>query len=97
MRANAILKRLGFSPNDRAVIIHTDDIGMCEASVSAYAALHESGLKISGSTMVPCSWFPHAAAYCRARIENLRAFLHHDLRDKLHQPGVQVIGYRDLM
>ena len=66
MRSNSTLKRLGFSRNDRVLIIHADDIGMCEASVSAYAALHESGLKFAGSTMTPCSWFPHAAAYCRA-------------------------------
>ncbi len=55
MRPNAILKGLGFAENDRVVIIHADDIGLCKASVSAYAALRESGLKISGSTMAPCS------------------------------------------
>jgi len=28
MKPNPFLKKLGFSDNDRAVIIHTDDIGM---------------------------------------------------------------------
>lgn len=66
---NPALKRLGFAQDDRVVILHTDDIGMCEASVSAFAALHESGLRVTGSTMVPCAWFPHLAAYCRAHPE----------------------------
>jgi predicted glycoside hydrolase/deacetylase ChbG (UPF0249 family) len=66
MSTNPALKKLGFTPNDRVVIIHTDDIGMCQASVSAFAELWEAGMISSGATMVPCSWFPHAAAYCRA-------------------------------
>jgi predicted glycoside hydrolase/deacetylase ChbG (UPF0249 family) len=47
------------------VIIHTDDIGMCQASVSAFAELVDFGLISSGATMVPCPWFPLAADYCR--------------------------------
>jgi predicted glycoside hydrolase/deacetylase ChbG (UPF0249 family) len=64
MKPNPILKRLGYSNDDRLVIIHTDDIGMCHASIQAYSELVEFGLISSGATMVPCSWFPHVARYC---------------------------------
>jgi predicted glycoside hydrolase/deacetylase ChbG (UPF0249 family) len=58
---NPVLKKLGFSNDDRLVIIHTDDIGMCHASVQAYTELVEDGLISSGAVMVPCSWFPEVA------------------------------------
>jgi len=62
---NPVLKRLGLSPSDRVVILHADDIGMCQASLSAYEDLLDAGLISSASTMVPCPWFPSAAALCR--------------------------------
>jgi len=65
MEPNPVLKKLGFSPQDRLVIIHTDDIGMCQASVDAYRDLLDFGLISSAATMVPCSWFPSAADLCR--------------------------------
>ncbi len=65
MKPNPILKKLGLNNNDRAVIIHTDDIGMCQASVAAFADLVDFGLISSGATMVPCPWFLDAAEYCR--------------------------------
>lgn len=65
MKPNPILKKLGFSNEDRLVIIHTDDIGMCHASIQAYSELFDYGLISSGATMVPCSWFPQVAAFCR--------------------------------
>jgi predicted glycoside hydrolase/deacetylase ChbG (UPF0249 family) len=66
MNSNPFLKTLGFSQTDRVAIIHTDDIGMCQASVSAFAELNTAGITSSGAVMVPCAWFPAAAAYCRA-------------------------------
>jgi len=69
MSTNPVLKRLGFGNDDRVVIIHADDIGMCQATVSAYADLQEVGLVSSASTMVPCGWFPLTAAYCRQHSE----------------------------
>lgn len=69
MQANPVLKRLGFSEDDRLVIIHTDDIGMCQASVSAFAELDAFGLISSGAVMVPCPWFLEAAAYARKHSE----------------------------
>jgi predicted glycoside hydrolase/deacetylase ChbG (UPF0249 family) len=66
MSPNPFLKRLGFSDHDRVVIIHTDDIGMCHASVQAFQDLWDFGTITSGATMVPCSWFPAVAQMCRA-------------------------------
>ncbi len=63
---NPVLRRLGYRDNDRLVIIHTDDIGMCEASVSAFDQLWHAGAISSGSVMAPCPWALHAAAWCRA-------------------------------
>jgi predicted glycoside hydrolase/deacetylase ChbG (UPF0249 family) len=65
MRPNPYLKKLGFSENDRAVIIHTDDIGMCQASVQAFKDLWNFGTITSGATMVPCPWFPAVVKMCR--------------------------------
>lgn len=62
MSPNPLLKKLGLNDNDRAVIFHADDIGMCQASVTAYRELVEFGLLSSAATMTPCPWFPHAAA-----------------------------------
>ena len=64
---NPALRRLGFLETDRIVIIHTDDIGVCEASVSGADELWNAGVISSSTTMVPCAWFPAAAALCRAR------------------------------
>ena len=65
MKPNPFLKKLGFSDNDRAVIIHTDDIGMCHASVQAFKDLWVFGTITSGATMVPCPWFPAVAQMCK--------------------------------
>ena len=66
MSANPFLKKLGLADTDRVVIFHADDIGMCQASVAAYSDLLDFGLMSSAATMVPCSWFPATAAFCRA-------------------------------
>jgi len=65
MQPNPVLKKLGFSPDARVVIIHTDDIGMCQASVDAFAELVDFGLISSGAVMVPCPWFLESAAFSR--------------------------------
>jgi len=66
MQANPVLKKLGFSNDDRVVIIHTDDIGMCQASVDAFADMVDYGLISSGAVMVPCPWFLEAAGFARS-------------------------------
>jgi predicted glycoside hydrolase/deacetylase ChbG (UPF0249 family) len=65
MTPNPFLKKLGFSDTDRLVIIHTDDIGMCHASVQAFKDLWKFGTITSGAVMVPCPWFPAVAQMCR--------------------------------
>ena len=69
MTPNPIIKKLGYSPTDRLVIIHTDDIGMCHASVQAFQDLWSFGTITSGATMVPCPWFPAVAQMCRENPE----------------------------
>jgi predicted glycoside hydrolase/deacetylase ChbG (UPF0249 family) len=65
MSPNPFLNKLGYSESDRLVIIHTDDIGMCHASVQAFQDLWAFGTVTSGATMVPCPWFPAVARLCR--------------------------------
>ncbi|MCS6994799.1 MAG: polysaccharide deacetylase family protein [Anaerolineales bacterium] len=65
MTPNPFLKKLGFSDTDRVVIVHTDDIGMCQASLTAFEHLWEAGTISSGAVMVPCPWFSSVAQMCR--------------------------------
>jgi predicted glycoside hydrolase/deacetylase ChbG (UPF0249 family) len=65
MKPNPYLQKLGYSETDRLVILHTDDIGMCHASVQAFQDLWAFGTITSGATMVPCPWFPAVARLCR--------------------------------
>ncbi|HUW09853.1 MAG TPA: ChbG/HpnK family deacetylase [Anaerolineae bacterium] len=62
---NPALKKLGYDKRDRVVIIHADDVGMCQATLPALTDLLDAGLISSAATMVPCSWFPAVAAVCR--------------------------------
>jgi predicted glycoside hydrolase/deacetylase ChbG (UPF0249 family) len=52
--------------NDRAggkrVVIHEDDVGMTHGANAAFVELSKLGTCSSGSVMVPCPWFPEAAA-----------------------------------
>lgn len=64
---NPTLRALGFSPTDRVVVLHADDIGMCQATLPAYETLSGSGAISSAAVMVPCPWFNSVAEQCRAR------------------------------
>jgi hypothetical protein len=66
MAINPILHQLGFVDGERALLLHAEDLGMCQATLQAFAELVECGLICSGSVMVPCPSFPQIAAYCRA-------------------------------
>ena len=63
MRPNPALRKLGFADSDRVAIIHADDIGMCQATLTAFAELLDFGLVSCGAAMTPCPWFPSVAAY----------------------------------
>jgi predicted glycoside hydrolase/deacetylase ChbG (UPF0249 family) len=52
---------LGFGPEDRIVIPHQDDVGMCHGSNRAFLELARDGFISCGSVMVPCPWFPEIA------------------------------------
>ena len=64
---NPILRRIGFSPTDRVVILHADDIGMCQATLTAYDDLLDARLASSAATMVPCPWFNGLAELVQRR------------------------------
>lgn len=64
--ANPAIERLGFEANDRVVILHVDDVGMCGASLDAFADLWALKAVTCGSVMVPCPWFRATAAWARA-------------------------------
>jgi hypothetical protein len=72
MTINPLLRRLGLSPDDRAVIIHADDLGMCQATLLGLEELLDAGIVSSGSIMVPCPWFRGAARFA---VEHPRADL----------------------
>jgi predicted glycoside hydrolase/deacetylase ChbG (UPF0249 family) len=62
---NPALARLGFGDTDKVVILHVDDVGMCGASLDAFADLWERKSVTCGSVMVPCPWFRATAAWAR--------------------------------
>jgi predicted glycoside hydrolase/deacetylase ChbG (UPF0249 family) len=73
---NPALKKLGFGEQDRVVIIHTDDIGMCQATLPAYKNLVDFGSISSASAMIPCPWFPEVAQFCRTHPEKVDMGVH---------------------
>ena len=88
MNANPMLKALGLSDQDRAVLIHADDIGMCHASLAAYAELAVDGVISSASTMVPCPWFQATTQFCAAHTDLVDMGVHVTLNAEWHS------GYR---
>ncbi|MEK3889346.1 polysaccharide deacetylase family protein [Bacillus sp. FSL K6-3431] len=61
MTMNPILRKMGFSENDKVLIVHADDVGITQSSVDAFLELLDFGTISCGSTMVPCPWFPEVA------------------------------------
>lgn len=62
---NSLLQDLGFDKEDRVVLFHFDDLGMCQSTIPAWENLMDFGLVRSASVMVPCPWFPEVAKKCR--------------------------------
>lgn len=50
------------SDGKKRVVIHEDDVGMSHGANTAFVELSALGTCSSGSVMVPCPWFPEAAA-----------------------------------
>ena len=58
----SLAERLGYSAEDRVVIVNCDDLGTCHAlNVGIYDALRH-GVATCASVMVPAPWARHAAA-----------------------------------
>jgi len=64
---NPVLRELGYAQDERVVIFHADDIGMCQSTLPAYQELLDFGLLSSASVMVPCPWFSGLAEIIRER------------------------------
>jgi predicted glycoside hydrolase/deacetylase ChbG (UPF0249 family) len=63
-------ERLGWPADQRVLILHADDVGMCyEANAAAQRALSQGEYR-SASAMVPCPWFNEMAAWCAAHPEH---------------------------
>jgi chitin disaccharide deacetylase len=65
LASKSTAERLGYSPEDRLLIINCDDLGSCHAAnLGTYEALRE-GLATSATLMVPCPWARDAASRYR--------------------------------
>jgi len=63
---STLAEQLGFKKEDRLLILHADDLGMCHAvNVASIKGMTE-GIVTCGSVMVPCPWFPEIAAWARS-------------------------------
>ena len=62
---STLSERLGYGPDDKLLILTSDDLGLCHAAnVGVYESLRH-GLATSASLMVPCPWSRGAAAQYR--------------------------------
>jgi predicted glycoside hydrolase/deacetylase ChbG (UPF0249 family) len=58
-----LAERLGYTRDDRILMLHADDIGMCHSVNVATTKAFAEGLVTTASVMVPCPWFPEIAAW----------------------------------
>ena len=60
-----LAERLGYSANDRVLILNADDVGSTHASNAATFECLERGSLTSGSILVPAAWSPEVSSYAR--------------------------------
>jgi chitin disaccharide deacetylase len=64
-----LVERLGFAPETKVLILNADDFGMNHATNQGTIRAFEKGGITSATIMVPCPWFPEAAAFARKNPE----------------------------
>lgn len=64
--SRSLAERLGFAADERVIVLHADDMGMCHAANEGAFEAMERGAVSCGALMVPCPWFPAAAERARA-------------------------------
>ena len=69
MGENPALTKLGYGSEDRVVIIHADDLGMCHAANVAFEEMVAFEWVRCGSVMVPCPWFLELAEFSASNSE----------------------------
>jgi chitin disaccharide deacetylase len=74
--ARSVQERLGYASNARLLVLHADDFGMNHSVNRATSEALEHHWITSASILVPCPWFPEAAAFANA---------HPDLDLGIHQ------------
>ncbi len=66
VHSQTLAERLGFTRNDRILIINNDDAGMCHAANKATIEGMENGMISSATIMTPCPWYNEIASYAAA-------------------------------
>lgn len=64
--SQTLAERLGYTRNDRILIINNDDAGMCHAANKATIEGMENGVISSATIMTPCPWYNEIASYAAA-------------------------------
>lgn len=79
--SKSVQERLGLPANARLLIIHADDFGAAHSVNRATSEALEKGYITSASILVPCPWFPEAAAFAKAH-QNLDIGIHQALNSE---------------